>query len=757
MITTLTKDKNSVELDESFTESAAFGIADAAKAFHAITTQIYKNPEYSVIAEICANAWDSHILAKKTTEPFNIHLPNRFEPWFSVRDFGVSMSHEFMLQKYSQAFLSTKDNTNKQNGAFGIGRLTCLALNDTYNAICYLDGVKRTYSIYKEDSVPKITLLSTEDSEERNGFEVSVNVPNNYNYDTFAENAGKILAFYPIKMNVSGCADFTYSLPEYDLRINDSGLNFGFPKDKSSFVVMGVYSYPIDIYSIDELSDKERRVLKNGIHLFAKLGDCSVNLSRDGLFYDKKTKQCIKHAIVKIAEKYIEVITKKIENAPNYFEALKLYWSNFSYNGDCYDLTDKGQKTPSINWNGITISGFDFILPANSKVKMQYASVDGSNKVYLSDVSKFAIQSKQKFIINDLDKKTGIKIRIKTLHESSYNYEYVIFDNVDKDFLDTYKLKESDFISLKSIIPLKSGRTYNYDRAKCKIFEYGPQKNGRYYSHSQKSSNWSVPENFDEEDLDTAEGCYIYLEDRFNLPESHYHYFSNLRSIFTLFKHYDPTFVEPTIYGVRYSVSSEIKQKVADNLTPLIEFIQKKATDIILKSEFNAKLHTFESDFSNTKCRKDGYFGSFIDFCNNYIFGEIPAARYFVDLKDKLNEKLKNSSFTKISELAKICNINVNAIKSDETANFEIKSDICDTIQEVYNLLQEKYGVFNQLTFYYSYYSNEKQKVKESIQKVIDMIHATDGKIVLDETKINGILEKVNQEIKENNSTKTEE
>lgn len=383
--------------------------------------------------------------------------------------------------------------------------------------------------------------------------------------------------------------------------------------------------------------------------------------------------------------------------------------------------------------------------------------LDGSNKVYLSDVSKFTIQSKQKFIINDLDKKTGIKIRIKTLHESSYNYEYVIFDNVDKDFLDTYKLKESDFIFLKSIIPLKSGRIYNYDRAKCKIFEYGPQKNNHYYSHSQKSSNWDVPENFDEEDLDTAEGCYIYLEDRFNLPESHYHYFSNLRSIFTLFKHYDPTFVEPTIYGVRYSVSSEIKQKVADNLTPLIEFIQKKATDIILKSEFNAKLHTFESDFSNTKCRKDGYFGSFIDFCNNYIFGEIPAARYFDDLKDKLNEKLKNSSFTKISELAKICNINVNAIKSDETANFEIKSDICDTIQEVYNLLQEKYGVFNQLTFYYSYYSNEKQKTKESIQKVIDMIHATDGKIVLDETKINGILEKVNQEIKENNSTKTEE
>lgn len=727
MITNLTKDKNTVELDESFVESSSFGIADAAKAFHAITTQIYKNPEYSVIAEICANAWDSHILAKKTDIAFNIHLPNRFEPFFSVRDFGVSMTHSFMLEKYSQAFLSTKDNTNKQNGAFGIGRLTCLALNDTYNAICYLDGVKRTYSIYKEDSIPKITLLSTEDSTEPNGFEVSVNVPSNYNYDTFASNCGKILAFYPIKMNVTGYADFSYSLPQYDLRINDNGLNFGFPKDKSSFVVMGVYSYPIDIDSIDELSSKERLILNNGIHLFVKLGDCSVNLSRDGLFYDKKTKNKIKALISQIAEKYLAIIIKKIEEAPNYFEAKRLYWTNFSHSGDCYDLTDRGQKNPEVIWNGIKFNDFEIIIPSNSKTKLKYYTVNYRGTCECSEIPKFVIQSKQVFVINDLDKQISIKARIKQLYNTNYyGSEFVLFEKVDKEFLDTYKLKESDFVSLKSVIVPTSNRTYNYDRAKCKIFEYNNQN---YYSYRHKSSNWDVPQNFDEEDLDNAEGCYVILQDRFDINETDYHFITNLKNLEAKFKSFDSSFVLPTIYGVRHSVKDDIMTKVKDNLTPLHTFIQNKATEIILKSEYDARLYTIESNYYNNVKKYDNFW-NFLIYSKN-----IPINQIWVKLYNKLGRQNASNKFIKVAEFARDCKIDINSIKKDDN-NAEIKSPLCELMTELLNKSKEQYNIFQYLSF--SLYGGNIPHT--TIKELVDMIDEKKGKITLDDARISAIL-----------------
>lgn len=725
MITSLTKDKNSVIIDSDLeVQSTSFGIHDMAKAFHAITTQVYKNPEFSVIAEICANAWDSHILAKKQNIPFNIHLPNNLEPWFSVRDFGIGMDHNFMLEKYTQAFLSTKDNTNRQNGAFGIGRLTCLALNDTYSVICYKGGIKRIYSVFKEDSCPKIIMLSTEPTEEQNGVEVSVNIDNRYSYLTFSENAAKILSFYPIKMIVSGAANFTYTLPEYDLRVNDKDLNFGFPKgDRQSYAIMGVYAYPIDSQSLDNLTDAEYKILNKGIHIFVKLGDCSVSLSRDGLFYDGKTKKRIKDEIAKIATHYVDLIKKQIENAPNFLAAKKLYWDNFSHNGDCYYLTQT--KNPEVSWKGVKFNDFHIEIPANSKVKCDNVEVE-EKRTYLNDTKKILINDRIVFFVNDLDKKVGIKSRLKHYYNQGGGYGKTIylFDNLDKEFLDYCGLKESDFSSLKAIVPPPSQKTYNYDRSKCKVFIY----DGSGY-RSDKSSYWKIPEDFDETDIEDADDAiFVTLEGRFYASNKYNH---NAFWLLSKLRDLNPKLPKLPVYGIRYKYP-EIIESAKKVWKSLDDYIYQEFDNLIKQSSNEIKQYVFESNVKKTKFNSDGTCLNNLSHFESYN----PLIQNYFCLKNKLNAKLDSSKVKQLIDFAVDIDYKIDA-------NSKSESKICDKIIELKSLIEKQYPILGAVSIETTWEYNRGYVIKN--KKVIeDYLADCDAKnppIEIDQAEISAIME----------------
>ena len=102
-------------------EIGEFRIRNSAKAFNILSSGLYANKIRAIVRELSCNAVDSHVAAGKQDTPFDIHLPNTLEPWFSIRDYGLGLSHDQVINIYTTYFESTKTDSNEFIGALGLG------------------------------------------------------------------------------------------------------------------------------------------------------------------------------------------------------------------------------------------------------------------------------------------------------------------------------------------------------------------------------------------------------------------------------------------------------------------------------------------------------------------------------------------------------------------------------------------------------------------------------------------------------------
>ena len=89
--------------------------------FRIVTSGLYIRPIEAIVRELCTNALDGHLNANKADVPFDVHLPNKLEPYFIVRDYGCSMSKDTMFDIYGVLGESTKNTSSKEIGGWGVG------------------------------------------------------------------------------------------------------------------------------------------------------------------------------------------------------------------------------------------------------------------------------------------------------------------------------------------------------------------------------------------------------------------------------------------------------------------------------------------------------------------------------------------------------------------------------------------------------------------------------------------------------------
>ena len=75
-----------------------------SKAFRVLSDTLYQNKIGSIVREISCNALDGHIANGNRDVPFTIHMPDAFEPWFSVRDYGIGLSPDAMAEVFTKYF-----------------------------------------------------------------------------------------------------------------------------------------------------------------------------------------------------------------------------------------------------------------------------------------------------------------------------------------------------------------------------------------------------------------------------------------------------------------------------------------------------------------------------------------------------------------------------------------------------------------------------------------------------------------------------
>lgn len=416
-----------------------FRIRNSAKAFKILSDGLYSNKIRAVIRELACNAIDSHVGAGKEDVPFEVHLPNMLEPWFSVRDFGVGLSGDAVVNIYTTYFESTKTDSNAYIGALGLGSKSPFSYTENFTVTAIKDGHKRIYSAFiNEQGVPSIAEMSSEETTEGNGVEVKFSVTNRNDYNSFRTEAAQVFTWFKLRPKITGAENFRHIEQEYKEKNVVPGVHLKHDDryhGNYSMSVMGNIAYPLS-----KLPEPQKHfgvlseLLECGLVMEFDIGELDFAASREELSYVPSTLASIKRKLELLnANLAIHLATKanaiKCEWARAVFlcnEArTRIYKAAVAkYVADTkFELYDPkayyGQKTfqykvEDLTTRGLSMASFTAYNGSTSRISQPTVNYAGS---YLP-TAQIEVQENVVIVLNDL--KTGCQARARH-HFANHN------------------------------------------------------------------------------------------------------------------------------------------------------------------------------------------------------------------------------------------------------------------------------------------------------------------------------------------------
>lgn len=301
-------------------EIGEFRIRNSAKAFSILSSGLYANKIRAVIRELSCNAVDSHVAAGKQDTPFDIHLPNQLEPWFSIRDYGTGLNHEQVTSIYTTYFESTKTNSNDFIGALGLGSKSPFSYTDNFTVTAVKDNVKGIYTAFINDQgVPSIALMTQEDTTEPSGVEIKFSVSDRYDFSKFQDEARQVYTYFKLRPVVGGVNNFQFRDVEYDTENIVPGVH-SYRDGRRSVAVMGNIAYPIEVPNADQTLGELRGLLNCGLELHFGIGELDFQASREGLSYITQTIDSIKRKLEAVNAQLATHIATEADAIPNLWD-----------------------------------------------------------------------------------------------------------------------------------------------------------------------------------------------------------------------------------------------------------------------------------------------------------------------------------------------------------------------------------------------------------------------------------------------------
>lgn len=432
-----------------------FKIRNSAKAFSILSSGLYSNKIRAIIRELSCNAVDSHVAADKENVPFDVHLPNTIEPWFSIRDYGTGLDHEQVENIYTTYFESTKTDSNDFIGALGLGSKSPLGYTDNFTLTAIKNKRKGIYTAFiNEHGVPSIALMTSCETDEPNGVEVKLNVTSRLDFDRFIQEAKYVYTYFKLRPVIHGCSTFKFTDPSYLEKNVVEGVHIRNTSNHNSFALMGNIVYPIDVPNSDSTLGNLGKLLGCDLLIEFNIGELDFQPSREHLSYIPKTIQAIKNKLQLLNDNLLKIITEQANNIPN-------YWDRFEF------LLDKHKKViwqePVIQYINNTqfplanvtkwqwIKNFDFTV-ANlaSKFNISMKSfhrdsgydINKNNKLmtFYDDVTKQHVEYHRitpnfnvYFVVNDINVGAGQRAKYHFKASNIEHYEVHVLNKADKN------------------------------------------------------------------------------------------------------------------------------------------------------------------------------------------------------------------------------------------------------------------------------------------------------------------------------------
>lgn len=342
-----------------------FRIRNSAKAFSILSSGLYANKIRAVIREYSCNAVDSHVEAGRETVPFDVHLPNALEPWFSVRDYGVGLDEQQVRNIFTTYFESSKTATDELIGGLGLGSKSAFSITDNFTIVAVKNGVKRVYTAFINDQgVPSIAPMGEEASTEPSGVEIRFAIENSLDFRKFVYEAQHVFKHFKNRPVVSGAGDFEFTDPEYEDRDIIPGIHALKYDHGSSYAIMGNIEYPIQVPNNADLGGLER-LLKCGIVIEFGIGELDIQASREGLSYIPETISAIKAKLEALNAALAEKLAEEVNAVPNEWQ--KAYVIDSKANSNLWSTSctkfiadTKFELVKRVSWGGCQFKTFEF-------------------------------------------------------------------------------------------------------------------------------------------------------------------------------------------------------------------------------------------------------------------------------------------------------------------------------------------------------------------------------------------------------------
>ena len=405
-------------------KSVSFGIKTSGlhHILGILRNQLYSDKIMAVVREYSCNAVDATIESsdKYGTDPnraIEVTIPNKMNPNFKVRDYGVALSESEVQDVYAFYGESTKRNTNNQIGMLGIGSKSAFAYGDNFVINSYIDGKKNIYNAFiDETQVGQISKIGTEDTNEENGIEIVVPVREGDEQE-FADKAKSLFQHFPVRPIIHGVPQFQYKTDE--VLYSGEGwkwLNVSYERYHNSgeaTVVMGNIGYPIDRSSLNLSYDSNvSSLLSENLILEVPIGDLEISASREQLQYTDHTRQKLVEKLEKIAGELADVVSESFKDAETLFDAKCLYGSTFDYGSPLYALREVIAK--KLVWKGKPVNSNDYSIYGHDGVVLHKFSKShrGLQRWKPEGHSRIDCDARTVVIENDLGHRRGLMGRV---------------------------------------------------------------------------------------------------------------------------------------------------------------------------------------------------------------------------------------------------------------------------------------------------------------------------------------------------------
>jgi hypothetical protein len=393
----ITKDLQAVKIDGSLSGTkVAMGIhADAVAHIMYQLANLYNDPILAFVREASTNADDARVaqviaearaaefqrgglegevvaraeraglkaarLARegKAGRATEVTLPGRLAPMFSVRDYGIGMSFDDIVQIYSQYGASTKRESNDFNGALGFGCKAPLAYTPQFSVTSVQGGERVTVSISREaDGGGNMTIVERVPTTEPNGTTVMIPVQIG-DVGKVRERAGEFYRYWrPGTVKVNGAEP---ELLNPELRLTpEFAVVKGYEENR---IVMANVAYPVP-------GQQLHHGLSYGYSLVAEVptGDVEFTPSREALKMTPDTRTRLDKVAADFKAACKGAIQRQIDAAPDKSAAVRAmtHWEaalpaaarsesgNYTYQGAVLPSEWKIARQPGAEWPFLT-------------------------------------------------------------------------------------------------------------------------------------------------------------------------------------------------------------------------------------------------------------------------------------------------------------------------------------------------------------------------------------------------------------------